>query len=356
MKNQKESKKELLERWKKFTKEIIEENNIRVLIKEPSVYIEDYIDKLDLDEVQQFYTIIRLIHLNYMRFGHYIKLDFYKRPNGEIYALSFLTNDKKYNTKFIAMQFIDYDCKIKDELEFFKYILKNKYIPLQTVCDNIVRNRKENNFKVGDKIITWRKGLANYGFTLERIQFANRYKDNYVFANEDEKEKYVFLNKKQDRDACKRLLSWVNMSDFFEEVFYTPLKKEMKTCSEKLNDHIGWRYYHFFYHLVCSYLDLNNGSGYDNPFKLDLTIVKNKRGNVDVKISIISNEPNDKFGWYKFMAYRNIDVSHPTIKNFIERHGFNEGIMKFLINGDPAEYKPEIHYPQWIWNKKYKTW
>ena len=352
-----ENQKELLGQWKKSVKELIEISNIRVLIKEPCVYIENYIDELDLDEIKQFNIIIKLIRSNYWRFGHYIKLDFYKRPNGEIYALSFLTNDKRYDTKFIAMQFIDYECKIKNEIEFFKYILKNKYVPLQVICDNKVNNnRGVNPYKVGDKIYTWYRGNKDKEFTLERIQFHNHYKDNYVFSNGEEKEKYVFLNKKRNRDACRRLLGWVNMSDFFKEVLYTPLKKEMKTRDEKWNDHVGWRYYEWFYRLVCSYLDLNNGSGIDNPFKLDLSIVKNKRGNVDVKISIVSNEENDKYGWYKFMAYRNIDVNQPAVKEAIEKLGYNEGILEYCINGDPNDYQPEINYPQWIWNKKYKTW
>lgn len=349
-------KKESLRNWKESVIEFINIHEIKVLIKEPGVYIEEYIDAMDLDEVKQFHKIIRLIHINYLRFGNYIKLDFYKRPNGEIYCLSFFTYDKRYNFNFIAMQFIDYDCKIYSELEYLKYILKNKYIPLQNICDNKIRNTKgKNNLRKGDKITTWRKGVADLEFTLERIQFHSKHKDNYVFSNDTEKEKYVFLDKNKDRYACQRLLCMINMSDFFEKVLYTPLKKEMKKPSEKLFDHVGWRHYHFFYHLFGSYIDLNDGSVIDNPYKLDLSIIKNKRGNIDVKISLVPKDKS-KYTWIKFMAYRNIDINNKYLKEEIERLGFDEGIMNFIIMGGHSDYNPEINYPKWVWNKKFKTW
>ena len=345
-----------LQNWKKSIKEFTEEHEIKVLIKETGVYIEDYVDTMDLDELKQFHIILRLIHKNYLRFGNYIKLDFYKRPNGEIYSLNFLAYDRKYEFNFFAMQFTDYDCKINNELEYLKYILKNKYIPLQTICDNkIHNNRGKNNLREGDKITTWKKGVSDLEFSLERIQFHNKHKDTYVFSNDIEKEKYVFLDKNKDRYACERLLSMINMSEFFKEVLYTPLKKELKKPSEILCDHIGWRYYHFFYHLFCSYLDLNDGSMIDNPYKLDLSIVKNKRGNIDVKISLV---PEDKtnYTWIKFMAYRNIDTNNKDLKDEIEKLGFNEGILNFVINGGYLGYNSEINYPKWVWNKKYKNW
>lgn len=350
--------KKLIETWVNSIKTLIEEYNLRVLIEEPGVYVEDYIEKMDLDELKQFHIILRILALRYCRFGKYVKLDFYKRPNGEVYAVTFLTNNKKYELTFKAIQFIDYECKIKDELEFLKFVLKNKYIHPQVICDGLIsRNRGINNLKVGTKISTFYRGEPSVSFKLERIQFSNKYKDNYVFSNDTEKEKYVFLNKKMDRYACERLLSCINMSSFFREVLYTPLQKEMKKCSEKLNDHIGYRYYYFFYHLYCSYLDLNNGSAIDNPLELDLSIAKNKRGNIDVKITLVPmDKSNSKYNWYKFMAYRNIDLNNQYLKESIDRYGYNEGIMQFLINGDPEDYKPEINYPNWIWNKKYKTW
>ena len=342
-------RKELKEKYESVWKIVF------VYIK-PGLYMDDIIDQLDENELCQFNMIIDVIQKNYLKFGKYIKLNFKKDSVGEIYGAIFTTNDKKWNLSYEAVSLYLHKTGITDEVEFIKKALRECYIPLQNICDNIDRNK---DMKIGDKITTYRNGNEERVYTLTDIHFHNHHKDAFHFICEDdslEGVRYAFLYKRKDRNACQRLLEWVNMSDFFEEVLYTPLKKELKTRDERWNDHINWRYYEWFYRLVCSYLDLNNGSGIDNPFKLDLSIVKNKRGNVDVKISIISNEPNDKFGWYKFMAYRNIDINQPAVKEAIEKLGYNEGILEYCINGDPNDYQPEIIYPQWIWNKKYKTW